>query len=113
MLRIISRSAAPRASIVRAVQIRGMADQRIEKAAKAAGKAKDSSPKDPSVISSAGAVGKQFNPDGAIGGIAQEIGGPFDKDGAIGKQFDAAKDGLAGQVEKAVDGPSRPASEKK
>lgn len=45
MLRIISRSAAPRASIVRAVQIRGMADQRVEKAAEAAGKAKDSSPK--------------------------------------------------------------------
>ena len=45
MLRVISRSAAPRASIVRAVQLRGMADQRIENAAKAAGKAKDSSPK--------------------------------------------------------------------
>jgi len=27
------------------------------------------------------------------------IGGPFSKDGAIGSQFDAAKDGLAGQVE--------------
>merc|ERR1712093_150976 len=113
MLRVISRSAAPRASIIRAVQLRGMADQRIENAAEAAGKAKDSSPKDPSIISSAGAIGKQFNPDGAIGGVAQEVGGPFDKDGAIGKQFDAAKDGLAGQVEKAVDGPSRPASEKK
>ncbi|KUJ11249.1 uncharacterized protein LY89DRAFT_700477 [Mollisia scopiformis] len=90
-----------------------MADQRIENAAEAAGKAKDSSPEKPSILSSGGAVGKQFNPDGAIGGVAQEIGGPFDKDGAIGKQFDAAKDGLAGQVEKAVDGPSRPASEKK
>jgi hypothetical protein len=42
-----------------------------------------------------------------------QIGGPFSKDGAIGSQFDAAKDGLAGQVEKAVDGPSRPATEKK
>lgn len=51
--------------------------------------------------------------DGAIGGVAQEIGGVFDKDGAVGKQFDASKDGLAGQVEKAVDGPSRPATEKK
>ena len=45
MLRFISRSAAPRASIIRSVQIRGMADQRIEDAAEAAGKAKDSSPK--------------------------------------------------------------------
>jgi hypothetical protein len=51
--------------------------------------------------------------DGAIGGVAQEIGGVFDKDGAVGRQFDASKDGLAGQVEKAVDGPSRPATEKK
>jgi hypothetical protein len=42
-----------------------------------------------------------------------QIGGPFSKDGAIGSQFDAAKDGIAGQVEKAVDGPSRPATEKK
>jgi hypothetical protein len=39
--------------------------------------------------------------------MAQKVGGPFDKDGAIGSQFDAAKDGLAGQVEKAVDGPSQ------
>lgn len=42
-----------------------------------------------------------------------QVGGPFSKDGAIGSQFDASKDGLAGQVEKAVDGPSRPATEKK
>lgn len=34
----------------------------------------------------------------------------FLQDGAIGSQFDASKDGIAGQVEKAVDGPARPAS---
>lgn len=45
--------------------------------------------------------------------VSSQIGGPFSKDGAIGSQFDAAKDGLAGQVEKAVDGPSRPATQKK
>ncbi|GAM90739.1 hypothetical protein ANO11243_087840 [Dothideomycetidae sp. 11243] len=36
-----------------------------------------------------GAIGKQFNADGAIGGMAQKVGGPFDKQGAIGKHFNA------------------------
>ena len=27
--------------------------------------------------------------DGAIGGTAQKVGGPFDKEGAIGKNFNA------------------------
>ncbi|KAL1650619.1 hypothetical protein SLS61_005868 [Didymella pomorum] len=65
--------------------------------------------KNPSIISSAGAIGKQFNPDGAIGSIGQAVGGPFSKDGVIGSQFDASKDGIAGHVERAVDGPSNPA----
>jgi len=38
----------------------------------------------PSAVSSGGAVGKQFNPDGAIGQVGEKIGGPFSKDGAIG-----------------------------
>lgn len=63
----------------------------------------------PSILSSAGAIGKQFNPDGALGQIPQAVGGPFSKDGAIGSQFDASKDGIAGHVERAVDGPSNPA----
>jgi hypothetical protein len=67
----------------------------------------------PSVISSAGAIGKQFNPDGAIGQIGQAVGGPFSKDGAIGSQFDASKNGIAGHVERAVDGPSNPAGSSK
>ncbi|ORX93552.1 hypothetical protein BCR34DRAFT_608535 [Clohesyomyces aquaticus] len=91
----------------------GPTKQKLENATQAAGEAKDSSPQNPSVLSSGGTVGKQFNPDGAVGQIGEAIGGPFSKDGAIGSQFDAAKDGLAGQVEKAVDGPSRPATEKK
>lgn len=33
----------------------------------------------PSVISSAGAIGKQFNPDGNIGQVGEKIGGPFSK----------------------------------
>ncbi|KAL2066386.1 hypothetical protein VTL71DRAFT_2457 [Oculimacula yallundae] len=63
----------------------------------------------PSILSSAGAIGKQFNADGNIGQIPQAIGGPLSKDGAIGSQFDASKDGIAGHVERAVDGPSNPA----
>ncbi|KAI7784643.1 hypothetical protein LA080_009580 [Diaporthe eres] len=95
------------------VQMRGMADKRVENAAQAAGEAKNSSPENPSVVSSAGAIGKQFNPDGNIGQVGEKIGGPFSKDGAVGSQFDASKDGIAGQVEKAVDGPARPASDPK
>ena len=33
----------------------------------------------PSVVSSAGAIGKQFNPDGNIGQVGEKIGGPFSK----------------------------------
>ncbi|ESZ94314.1 hypothetical protein SBOR_5310 [Sclerotinia borealis F-4128] len=116
MLRIISRKtfAQSTTSIFKpSTSIsRNMADNRVEKAAQAAGEKKDSSPSKPSVVSSGGAIGKQFNPDGKIGQVGEKIGGPFSKDGAIGSQFDAAKDGLAGQVEKAVDGPSRPATNK-
>ncbi|KAH7122751.1 hypothetical protein B0J11DRAFT_464828 [Dendryphion nanum] len=61
----------------------------------------------PSVISSGGAIGSKFNPDGAIGQIGEKVGGPFSKDGVIGGQFDASKNGIAGQVEKAVGGPSQ------
>ncbi|QIX02549.1 hypothetical protein AMS68_008066 [Peltaster fructicola] len=67
----------------------------------------------PSIISSAGAIGKQFNPDGNVGQIGQAIGGPFSKDGVIGSQFDASKNGIAGHVERAVDGPSNPAGSSK
>ena len=66
----------------------------------------------PSIISSGGAIGKQFNPDGAIGQIGEKVGGPFSKDGVIGSQFDASKNGIAGHVERAVDGPSNPAQKK-
>lgn len=45
-------------------------------------------------FTSQGAVGKQFNPDGAIGSIPQAIGGPLDKEGVIGKQF--TSEGLIG-----------------
>jgi hypothetical protein len=65
-------------------------------------------PQNPSLISSAGAIGKQFNPDGAIGQIGEKVGGPFSKEGAIGGQFDASKNGIAGHVERAVDGPRNP-----
>lgn len=79
-----------------------------------ANKSTNAIPQDnPSILSSAGAIGKQFNPDGAIGQIGEKVGGPFSKDGVIGSQFDASKDGIAGHVERAVDGPSNPAGSAK
>lgn len=98
----------------------------IHNAASAAGEKKDTSPSNPSIISSEGAIGKQFNPDGNIGQIGkkaaslttslltdkntgEKIGGPLSKDGVIGSQFNASKGGIAGTVEKAVDGPRNPA----
>ncbi|KAI0540614.1 hypothetical protein GGR58DRAFT_521686 [Xylaria digitata] len=62
----------------------------------------------PSIISSEGAIGKQFNPEGAIGKIGEKIGGQLSKEGMIGSQFDASKQGIAGHVERAVDGPRNP-----
>lgn len=64
-------------------------------------------PTGPSIISSAGAIGKNFNPDGSIGQIGEKIGGPLSKDGLIGSQFDASKGGIAGGVESLVDGPKQ------
>jgi hypothetical protein len=55
------------------LRVRGMANKRVEDITQAAGEAKDTNPKDPSVISSAGAVGKQFNPDGAIGQVGEAV----------------------------------------
>jgi hypothetical protein len=62
-----SSSAAP------ALRVRGMANKRVEDITQAAGEAKDTNPKDPSVISSAGAIGKQFNPDGNIGQVGEAV----------------------------------------
>ncbi|KAI0973956.1 hypothetical protein F4678DRAFT_458745 [Xylaria arbuscula] len=67
----------------------------------------------PSVISSEGAIGQPFNPEGAIGKIGEKIGGPFSKEGMIGSQFDASKQGIAGHVERAVDGPRNPSGSSK
>lgn len=50
-----------------------MADKRVEDLSQAAGEAKDTNPKNPSVVSSGGAVGKQFNPDGAIGQVGEAV----------------------------------------
>ena len=52
------------------------------------------------MFSKDGAIGKQFNPDGALGGTAQKVGGPFDKDGMVGKQFTAEGGGIGGMVQK-------------
>ncbi|KAL0940403.1 uncharacterized protein CTRU02_203166 [Colletotrichum truncatum] len=81
----------------------------LHNTAETAGQHKDTNPAKPSVISSEGAIGRQFNPDGNIGQIGEKVGGPFSKDGVIGGQFDASKGGIAGTVERAVDGPRNPA----
>ncbi|MCJ1377010.1 hypothetical protein MMC17_000100 [Xylographa soralifera] len=112
MLRTLLARAPARSSPLRLAalntQSRSMADKNpVHDAAEKTGAQKETSPKNPSTFSSAGAVGKQFNPDGAVGQVGEEIGGPFSKDGAVGSQFDAAKGGVAGTVEKAVDGPSQ------
>jgi hypothetical protein len=94
----------------------------LENASQAAGEAKDTNPKvlylsssqpshlipltlllqDPSVISSAGAVGKQFNPDGAVGQVGEKIGGVFSKvclpsgrDGSVGEDGELTRDRTA------------------
>ncbi|KAL6243336.1 hypothetical protein RBB50_009888 [Rhinocladiella similis] len=41
------------------------------------------------LLSSEGAVGKQFKADGAIGSVGEAVGGPLASDGAIGKNFTA------------------------
>ncbi|KAL1744555.1 hypothetical protein HDZ31DRAFT_38431 [Schizophyllum fasciatum] len=74
------------------------------------GESASTNPENPSVFSSAGAIGKQFNPDGNIGQIGEKIGGPFSSKGAIGSQFDAGQSGIAGTVERMVDGPANPAT---
>ncbi|MCJ1233602.1 hypothetical protein MMC14_001560 [Varicellaria rhodocarpa] len=38
---------------------------------------------------------------GAIGGTAQKVGGPFDKEGAVGKQFNA-DGGIGGAVQQKI-----------
>ncbi|EKG12349.1 hypothetical protein MPH_10466 [Macrophomina phaseolina MS6] len=84
----------------------------IHNAAESAGANKATNPANPSVISSEGAIGKQFNPEGNIGQIGEKVGGPFSKDGIVGSQFDASKGGIAGTVERLVDGPRNPAEKK-
>ncbi|KAF8457729.1 hypothetical protein BGX38DRAFT_1085977 [Terfezia claveryi] len=79
----------------------------IYSAADTIGSMHSKSSNNPSILSSGGAIGRQFNPDGNIGQIGEKIGGPFAKDGAIGRQFDASGGGIAGTVEKLVDGPSQ------
>jgi len=91
-------------------------DKTTKAADKIGGDIKTTNPipqENPSALSSEGAIGKQFNPEGRIGQLGQKIGGPFDKDGIIGSQFDAAKNGIAGHVERAVDGPRNPAGSSK
>lgn len=79
MLRTITRNTFTKTfkpSSASALRTRGMADKKVEDAAQAAGEAKDTNPQNPSVISSAGAIGKQFNPDGNIGQVGEKVRSP-------------------------------------
>ena len=66
----------------------------------------------PSILSSGGAISKQFNLEGSIGQIDEKIGVPFSKDGIVGSQFYASKSGIVGMVKKAVDRPRNSAEKK-
>lgn len=76
MLRTITRNTVSKSfkpSFAPALRTRGMADKKIEDNTQAAGEAKNTNPQNPSTISSGGAVGKQFNPDGTIGQIGEKV----------------------------------------
>jgi uncharacterized protein with von Willebrand factor type A (vWA) domain len=76
MLRTFTRNTVSKTfkpSSAASLRVRGMADKRVEDLSQAAGEAKDTNPKNPSVVSSGGAVGKQFNPDGAIGQVGEAV----------------------------------------
>ncbi|KAL2134696.1 hypothetical protein VTI74DRAFT_11100 [Chaetomium olivicolor] len=60
----------------------------------------------PGLFDAQGAVGKQFTPEGAIGGAAQKIGGPLDKEGMIGKQF-TTEGSIGGTVQNMMGGTSK------
>ncbi|PSN70936.1 hypothetical protein BS50DRAFT_486110 [Corynespora cassiicola Philippines] len=67
----------------------------------------------PSILSSEGAIGKHFNPQGTVGSVGEAVGGPLSSKGVIGSQFDASQNGIAGHVERAVDGPRNPSGASK
>jgi uncharacterized protein with von Willebrand factor type A (vWA) domain len=77
MLRTFTRNTVSKTlfkpSMAAPLRTRGMADKKIEDLSQTAGEAKDTNPKNPSVISSGGAVGKQFNPDGNIGQVGEAV----------------------------------------
>jgi len=76
MLRTFTRNAVSKTfkpSMATPLRTRGYANKKVEDVTQAAGEAKDTNPKNPSVISSAGAVGKQFNPDGNIGQVGEAV----------------------------------------
>ncbi|KIV77250.1 hypothetical protein PV11_09063 [Exophiala sideris] len=59
--------------------------------------------KSSSILSSEGAIGKQFKADGAIGSMGQAVGGPLAADGMIGKNF-TEHGAVGGSINSAVGG---------
>ncbi|KAH6856051.1 hypothetical protein B0I37DRAFT_301049 [Chaetomium sp. MPI-CAGE-AT-0009] len=60
----------------------------------------------PGMFDEHGVVGKQFTPEGALGGAAQKVGGPLDKEGMIGKQF-TTEGSIGGTVQNVMGGTSK------
>ncbi|AEO60863.1 hypothetical protein MYCTH_37941 [Thermothelomyces thermophilus ATCC 42464] len=60
----------------------------------------------PGIFDEQGAVGKQFTPEGALGGAAQKVGRPLDKEGVIGKQF-TTEGSIGGTVQNMMGGASK------
>ncbi|AEO66361.1 f5ef4ff7-a19a-4b9d-ae77-8f9841909a73 [Thermothielavioides terrestris] len=60
----------------------------------------------PGMFDAQGSIGKQFTPEGALGGTAQKIGGPLDKEGMIGKQF-TTEGSIGGTVQNTMGGKSK------
>ncbi|KAH6634835.1 hypothetical protein B0J18DRAFT_417284, partial [Chaetomium sp. MPI-SDFR-AT-0129] len=60
----------------------------------------------PALFDEHGKVGKQFTPEGALGGAAQKVGGPLDKEGIIGRQF-TTEGGIGGTVQNMMGGTSK------
>ncbi|KAK3307313.1 uncharacterized protein B0T15DRAFT_529875 [Chaetomium strumarium] len=59
----------------------------------------------PGIFDKDGAVGHQFQPEGAIGSVGEKVGGPLSSQGMIGKQF-TDQGSVGGTIQSALGGKS-------
>lgn len=57
----------------------------------------------PNMFDAKGPIGGAFTKDGAVGGIAEQVGGPLSSQGAIGKNF-TAEGSSGGSVQNGLGG---------